>query len=174
MSMLLISSSFPVTGDIHFLKIKEFADDMIIDAMKTHQYSKEEMNQNKAHMILYVIEQERSKSFYEAVLNQKPSLHVAGMTEFQLNTGFTLGLMPMANIKKLLGEKLPDPSSSAGVPRAELYMYVDNVNAFHARALANGATELDSPRLRNWGDLAAYSLDPDGHVLAFASKDELR
>jgi hypothetical protein len=25
--------------------------------------------------------------------------------------------------------------------------------------------------LRNWGHLAAYSLDPDGHVLAFASPD---
>ena len=29
--------------------------------------------------------------------------------------------------------------------------------------------ELDPLRARDWGHLAAYSLDPDGHVLAFAA-----
>ena len=37
----------------------------------------------------------------------------------------------------------------------------------HARKGA-GAAELDGLVKRDWGDVAAYSLDPDGHVLAFA------
>ncbi len=31
-----------------------------------------------------------------------------------------------------------------------------------------GARELSGLEKRSWGDLAAYSLDPDGYVLAFA------
>ena len=37
-----------------------------------------------------------------------------------------------------------------------------------SHALAAGAKELSPMGLRSWGHLAAYCLDPDGHVLAFA------
>jgi len=40
--------------------------------------------------------------------------------------------------------------------------------AFHNRAISSGAKELSSLSKRPWGDMAAYSLDPDGHVLVFA------
>lgn len=36
--------------------------------------------------------------------------------------------------------------------------------------IAAGATELSPLSMRDWGDLAAYSLDPDGHVVAFAQR----
>ena len=45
---------------------------------------------------------------------------------------------------------------------------VADVAKAHQRALAAGARELDPPGARDWGDTVAYSLDPDGHVLAFA------
>lgn len=57
----------------------------------------------------------------------------------------------------------------AGIPRAELYLRVANASELHQRALAAGAVELSPMLLRDWGHQAAYSLDPDGHVLAFAS-----
>lgn len=90
------------------------------------------------------------------------------MTEFSLSDTCVLGLMPEAGIKRLLGSQLPDPAVANGTPRAELYLRVDNPQAFHQRALEMGARELSGLEKRNWGDLAAYSLDPDGHVLAFA------
>jgi catechol 2,3-dioxygenase-like lactoylglutathione lyase family enzyme len=121
----------------------------------------------KAHLILFVGDQERSRSFYASVLDVKPSLHVPGMTEFELNGGCVLGLMPESGIKRLLGEKLPDPGCS-GTPRAELYLRVDRPEEYHRRALVQGAKELSGLEPRDWGDLAAYSLEPDGHVLAFA------
>ncbi|PJB30817.1 MAG: glyoxalase, partial [Deltaproteobacteria bacterium CG_4_9_14_3_um_filter_65_9] len=40
--------------------------------------------------------------------------------------------------------------------------------ASHRRALDNGARELSPLALRDWGHEAAYCLDLDGHVLAFA------
>jgi uncharacterized glyoxalase superfamily protein PhnB len=92
-----------------------------------------------------------------------------GMSEFVLPGGAVLGLMPEAGICKLIGEALPNPSSARGIPRAELYVVVDDPAAFHQRAVAYGATELSPLQNRDWGHAVAYSLDPDGHVLAFAS-----
>lgn len=121
-----------------------------------------------AHLIFYVQDQEKSKMFYSRVLALEPSLHVAGMTEFTLNLGCVLGLMPEQGIKRLLGDVLPDPKSASGVPRAELYLKVDDPIQYHSRAIEMGAKELSPLSLRSWGDFAAYSLDPDGHVLVFA------
>ncbi len=90
------------------------------------------------------------------------------MTEFKLNDGTTLGLMPETGIRRLLGKKLPSPADASGIPRAELYLTIPDAGAFHQRALAAGAKELSPLAMRNWGHLVAYSLDPDGHVLAFS------
>lgn len=124
---------------------------------------------HEAILILYVKDQRASASFYQRVLDKAPRLDVPGMTEFALTERCVLGLMPEAGIKRLLGERLPDPARATGTPRAELYLRVDDPAAFHRRALANGAVELDRLANRDWGDVAAYSLDPDGHVLAFAA-----
>lgn len=122
----------------------------------------------KSHFILYVSDQKRSARFYERVLGQKPRLDVPGMTEFELSADGVLGLMPAAGIKRLLGKRLPDPDGAKGVPRAELYLLIEDPGSSHRRALENGARELSPLAARDWGHEAAYSLDPDGHVLAFA------
>ena len=122
----------------------------------------------ESHVILFVRDQAASVRFYRAVLAAPPVLDVPGMTEFALGTGSVLGLMPEAGIRRLL-PGLPDPAAATGVPRAELYLVVDDPAAGHARALAAGARELSPLLPRDWGHRAAYSLDPDGHVLAFAA-----
>jgi uncharacterized protein len=124
-----------------------------------------------AHLILYVADQRASAAFWAAVLDAAPALDVPGMTEFPLGGGCVLGLMPAAGIRRLLGPALPDPASAAGIPRAELYLRVDDPDGCHRRALANGARELSPVEPRGWGDRAGYVLDPDGHVLAFAGRD---
>lgn len=134
----------------------------------------EPANPLKAHLIFYVSDQKRSASFYARVLGIKPTLDVPGMTEFPLADGAVLGLMPAAGIKRLLGDKLPDPERAAGVPRAELYLLSEDPAAHHRRALESGAEELSPLAPRDWGHQAAYSLDPDGHVLAFAREKEAR
>ncbi|MCP4216730.1 MAG: glyoxalase [bacterium] len=120
------------------------------------------------HIILYVSNRESSTRFYASVLDMNPVLEVPGMTEFQLSDGTILGLMPEAGIKRLLGPGLPDPTEAQGIPRAELYLVVDDALPYHLRALKNNARELSPLEPRDWGHQAAYSLDPDGHVLAFA------
>jgi uncharacterized protein len=123
---------------------------------------------HRANLILYVADQVRSREFYRGVLEADPVLDVPGMTEFALPGGAVLGLMPESGIRRLLGETLPDPARARGTPRAELYLVVSDPLGFHERALAAGARELSPLALRDWGVEVAYSLDPDGHVLAFA------
>jgi uncharacterized protein len=126
------------------------------------------MTVTTAHFILYVRDQARSTAFYRAVLGFEPTLNVPGMTEFALSGGAVLGLMPEAGIERLLGPALRSPTLAGGAPRAEIYLVVDDVEAHHGRALANGGRELSGPLDRDWGHFVAYSADPDGHVLAFA------
>lgn len=123
----------------------------------------------ESYFILYVQDQERATAFYAAVLSSEPRLYVPGMTEFDLPAGGVLGLMPEEGIRRLLGDSIPDPSKAQGIPRAELYLMVQDPAAHHALALRAGAKELSELQPRAWGHTAAYSLDHDGHVLAFAS-----
>lgn len=127
----------------------------------------------RAHLILYVADQAAAAAFWREALDRAPTLDVPGMTEFEVAPGAVLGLMPEAGIRSLLGAGLPDPAGAGGVPRAEVYLVVDDedaVAAHHRRALAAGARELSAPAPRSWGDVAAYCLDPDGHVVAFAAR----
>lgn len=121
----------------------------------------------RVNFILYVHDQRASAAFYQEVLATKPTLDVPGMTEFHLGDGVVLGLMPERGIMRLLDGAV-NPASARGVPRAELYLLVDDPAAYHARALAAGGHELSPLQIRDWGEVAAYSQDPDGHVLAFA------
>lgn len=121
-----------------------------------------------AHFVLYVDDQAAATAFYATVLDQPPRLNVPGMTEFDLSGGAVLGLMPEAGIARLLGSAWPDTSPARGLPRAELYLRRPDAAACHARAVQAGARELSPMRARDWGDQAAYCMDRDGHVLAFA------
>ena len=118
--------------------------------------------------ILYVADLDRSRRFYAAVLDAEPVLDVPGMKEFRLTEGATLGLMPERGIAKILGDAVPHPEKGAGIPRCEVYLRVEDPEAWYRRALDAGATDVDALRQRSWGELAAYVADPDGHVLAFA------
>ena len=121
----------------------------------------------EVEFILYVADQERSRRFYEAVLGSAPTLHVPGMTEFDLGS-CKLGLMPEANIAKIITPALCDPRGASGVPRCELYLLVEDAESLCERAVLAGARSVDALRPRAWGHRAAYFADPDGHVLALA------
>jgi len=118
--------------------------------------------------ILYVSNQEKSKTFYADLLNKQPILHVPGMTEFLLSENTKLGLMPENGIVKILGTATPHPNLCNGIPRCELYLKVKNAQNYMERGLENGASLISPLQYRDWGDNVGYLLDLDGHVIAFA------
>lgn len=123
----------------------------------------------KAIIILYVRDQAKSRALYQAILDREPQLDVPGMTEFSLNADTTLGLMPGANLAGIVGKELGNPDT-VDAPRAEVYLYVDNPQQRLECALKHGAQPLDDAKPRNWGDTAAYCMDYDCNVIAFAAK----
>lgn len=120
--------------------------------------------------ILYVSNQEKSRDFYQILLQQNPSLDVPGMTEFTLNDFVKIGLMPNDGIAKIITPILPHPNSGNGIPRFELYLQVDNIEILFEKAKKVGAKEVSPIALRDWGDYVGYLADFDGHVIALASK----
>lgn len=121
-------------------------------------------------LILYVKNQEDSRSFYEKLFGFKPTLDVSGMTEFQLVNNVLLGLMPEDGIVRILKNRIQNPKEAKGVPRSEIYLFVDDPDEYYSRAINAGGTGISKTELRSWGDYVAYCADIDGHILAFARK----
>lgn len=120
--------------------------------------------------ILYVSSQEASSEFYQDIFRKAPDLNVPGMTEFNFSVNCKLGLMPNKGIAKILAGKTPHPDSGNGIPRCELYLYVDNIQFEFDNAIKSGAKLISPVIERDWGDRACYFSDPDGHIIAFAEK----
>ncbi len=120
--------------------------------------------------ILYVEDQKTSTDFYRKILRKDPDLNVPGMSEFKLSDNFKLGLMPNNGIAKILKEKTPHPNKGNGIPRCELYLYVENLLFEFENAVNSGAKLISKIEDRNWGDKVCYFSDPDGHIIAFAER----
>lgn len=124
----------------------------------------------QVYFLFYVRDQRASARYYSCVLDRDPIVDVPGVTEFRLLDETILAVMPVDSARRLLGSSVPDPASALGVPKAEAYLVVDGPERFHERALAAGGRELSPFAERDWGHRAAYSIDADGNVLAFAEK----
>lgn len=92
------------------------------------------------------------------------------MTEFKLSDNFKIGLMPNNGIAKILRDKTPHPDQGNGIPRCELYFYVNNIQHEFDNATKSGAKLISSIEDRDWGDKVCYFSDLDGHIIAFAEK----
>lgn len=119
-------------------------------------------------IILYVNNQDESTAFYSKLFRRNPDLNVPGMTSFTLSENCKLGLMPNSGIAKILKDKMPHPDSGKGIPRCEMYFFVDDIHKEFDCALALGATLISSIEDRDWGDKVCYFADLDGHIIAFA------
>lgn len=118
--------------------------------------------------VLYVDDLARAVAFYDAVFGWSKSVDVPVYCEYRVAGAARLGLMPQTNTRHFLGHELGARRPTDGCPRAEVYAHVDDLAATIARLEALGAT-CTSPRApRDWGDEAAYFLDPDGYVLVVA------
>jgi len=125
---------------------------------------------NMFQIILFVENQEISSDFYQQLFRTNPSLKVTGMTEFTISENLKLGLMPNEGIARILGKVIPHPADGNGIPRCELYLYVEDLELEFANAIKCGAKLVSDIQERNWGDNVCYFADPDGHIIAFAKK----
>lgn len=120
--------------------------------------------------IIYVNDQQASAEFYSKLFRKNPDLNVPGMTEFKLAENCKLGLMPNKGIAKILLDKTPHPDEGNGIPRCELYFYVENIQLEYNNALQIGAKLISPIADRDWGDKVCYFADIDRHIIAFSEK----
>ena len=92
------------------------------------------------------------------------------MCEFKLPDGSTLGIMPNTSLEKLFGKNFEKQKNRKALPQTEFYFLVEDALYFHNRALQLGASEIREFAEMDWGDKAAYCLNHDGHILAFAER----
>lgn len=125
---------------------------------------------NKTYFIIYVDNFDKTKMFYEILFDIKPIIDEPRMCEFELPNGLTLGIMPNSSFEKLFGGDYIFNDKKKSTPKFELYFQVNNPETFHKKAKQLGALELRKIEKMDWGDKAAYSINHDGHILAFAEK----
>lgn len=126
----------------------------------------------KIHAILFVKDQSISSAFYQSLFQKKPDLEVEGMTEFWLANNFILGLMPQKNAYKIVGLNGTEDPIKQELPQSEMYFYVESLETVFERFQSEEIQIVSSIQPRNWGDTAFYIQDPDGHLLAFAQKNQ--
>jgi len=76
--------------------------------------------------------------------------------------------MPEKGTSSFLGDTLSPASEGSGIPRCELYLYVADPSASLRKLTDAGRRALGESEARSWGDVVAYGVDPDGHIVAFA------
>jgi catechol 2,3-dioxygenase-like lactoylglutathione lyase family enzyme len=109
------------------------------------------------HVLLYVVNLQRSREFYEAVLGLE-SLHEDEHYMRLTGLGVDLGLHHAYE---------PEHVGGAGM---ELQLHVDDVDAWHARLSADGVVFTQEPRDMPWGARHAFFRDPDGYRLSIYSR----
>jgi lactoylglutathione lyase len=127
---------------------------------------------NLALTILYVADLARATAFFDGVFGFEKTVDVPVYTEYRLNLGARLGLMPQGNTRHFLGDQLGSRRPNDGCPRAEIYLHVADLNGVIERLHAAGAKCTSPLANRDWGDRAAYFMIPDGYVIAVAARME--
>lgn len=79
---------------------------------------------------------------------------------------------PVLHAKIRIGDSVLEMGEAHGRYRtlpSMLFLYVDNVDAWHERALAGGATELQAPKDQFYGDRVSAVTDPFGNTWYLAT-----
>jgi catechol 2,3-dioxygenase-like lactoylglutathione lyase family enzyme len=121
------------------------------------------------HVVLAVSDVERAYAFYREVFGWESHLEWPGeYTELVLSRDDRLGLYRRDGWAESAGAQPAELNGN--VSPAYLYVRVDDLDATIDRLDRIGARRLSSRQRRGWGDEAAYFADPDGNVLAVASR----
>ena len=106
----------------------------------------------------------RSMRFYESLgFTRKPGVAAPGFASYVLGNGAQPAYLNLI-------EAADGPARAAGSfgGWGRVIVYVSDVDAFHAHALALGLAPEFAPADAPWGERYFHLLDPDGHELSFA------
>ena len=117
--------------------------------------------------ILAVQDLERAVAFYDAAFGWPKRVEVPVYVEYAPPSGPSVGLYAREAFARNIGVA-PPPRPVGATTATELYLRCDELEGDIARMNAAGARLLSPLAPRDWGDEAAYFVDPDGNVLVLA------
>lgn len=82
-------------------------------------------------------------------------------------------MLQIGSSRLFLADEVPGmtpPAPANGVGGSSFYLYLDDVDAAHARAVSAGMTEVQAPEDTFWGDRTARLSDPYGHSWTLATQ----
>ena len=123
----------------------------------------------KVHIILTVSDISKSRMFYNLLFNITPIVDESNICEFQLTENLILGLqnedLKLKNFDPDIYMRFAQNKHTGG---EEIYIEHSDAEGIHTKALQLGCLELSPFKERNWGHKVGYSINHDGHILAFA------
>lgn len=121
--------------------------------------------------ILYVRDLREATAFYDTAFGWEKTIELPVYVEYRVAGPARIGLMPQQNIAEFAGAELGAKRPTDGCPRAEIYVHVKDVEATAHKLTHLGARCTSTLASRDWGDRAAYFLDPNGYILVIATPD---
>ncbi|MES2918967.1 MAG: VOC family protein [Pseudomonadota bacterium] len=113
----------------------------------------------------------RALEFYQKAFGATPRLCLPGAGGGIAHAELAIGSSVVMLADEFPGLDARCPHSLGGSP-VSLLIYVDDVDATYAQALAAGATALRPLENRFYGDRAGQVCDPFGHIWTLASRVE--
>ena len=98
---------------------------------------------------------------FEVGMTMEMGEGVLGHAELHLEDN----VLMLASVFEEMGQASPQQLSGH---HAQVMVYVDDVDAHHARAAAAGATILEEPTDQFYGDRSYRAVDPEGHHWVFS------
>lgn len=111
--------------------------------------------------VLFISDLERSKHFYCDLLTFTVLFEDENSAGLQIGDDMLMLLEPEASKDLLDG---PTGSPRGRAPMGVFNLFVDDVDAWHARLSEAGVEFILEPRDRAWGRRTAHFSDPDGFV----------
>lgn len=120
-------------------------------------------------VIFAVSNLQASVQFYEKVFGWPRRIDAPVFVDLKIPCGGSLGLYQRENFAINVKQE-PHSTPSGSIAGVELYLQCQNPEKIAQDLEDAGATLLSPLAPRDWGDTVAYYADPDGNVIAIASK----
>jgi catechol 2,3-dioxygenase-like lactoylglutathione lyase family enzyme len=118
------------------------------------------------YTILYVADVRKTIEFWEKAFGLERKMIVESNAYGELETGATtLGFAQHAFLRESLPSGFRAPIAGEPPPPFEIALITDDVEGAQARALKAGATLVQKPVKKPWGQIVAYVRDLDGNLV---------
>ncbi|MBP7514271.1 MAG: VOC family protein [Flavobacteriales bacterium] len=114
---------------------------------------------------LGVTDLDKSRSFYNDVLDWKPMHDANGIVMYKLN-GLVLSLFPQHELME--DAQVKSDAKGSRFTLAQCMRSTEEVDAFFVHLKKHGVTIAKPPEKVFWGGYSGYFADPDGHLWEIA------